>query len=242
VYNLDDIEVFCDAPVAHIHLNESKRAISIELVSGDKLFASQEIAISCRTQVTPKVLMLSSIDIFSELTKYDISQIANSPEVGQNLCNYNIITQYYELKDSSKRFSPPFSGKSKVEYGQGSPYDFALFASIPEVVLNPHVEEDGSCMGELQQKHRLLRSFRRHYLSVAFYYPVLAHPIAFPTFSDNGTHISISAFHMLPLSRGNVSLAHSDSSDGAVCNPRYLSTNPDRFIMRGAVRENLQLV
>jgi len=69
VYNLDDIEVFCDAPVAHSLLNESKRAISIELVSGDKLFASQEIAISCRTQVTPKILMLSSIDIFSELTK-----------------------------------------------------------------------------------------------------------------------------------------------------------------------------
>ena len=110
MYNLDDIEVFCDAPVARILLNNSKRAMGIELVSGDKLFASQEIVISCDTQVT----------------KHSTSQIVNSPEVSQNLCDHNVLTQYYELKDSSKGLAHPFSGNSKVEYSQGSPFDFAF--------------------------------------------------------------------------------------------------------------------
>jgi len=94
--------------------------------------------------------MLPDIGPSSELTKHGISQTVKSPEVGRNLCNYNFITQYYGLNDSSKGFSRPFSGNSKVGYGQGSSYDFAIFASIPEVVLKSHMEEDGIGMEELQ--------------------------------------------------------------------------------------------
>lgn len=47
---------------------------------------------------------------------------------------------------------------------------------------------------------------------------------------------------MLPLSRGSVTLKSADPNDKPICNPRFLSTNADRFTLRRTVRENLTLV
>lgn len=242
VYNLDSVEIFCDAPVARVLLDESKRAIGVELISGGLMMASKEIIISCGAHRTPQLLMLSGIGPSDHLTQHGISQIVDSPAVGQNLNDHNVVTQYYKLKDSSKGLARPFNGTMKPEYGQGLPFDFVLFASLPAAEIKRHLKEYGINSDGLNEQNLLLRSHRSHYLSIAWYYPLLAHASAFPTVQEDGAHISLSAFHMLPLSRGTVTLQSANPRDNPVCNPRYLSTKTDRFIFRHAIRENLRLV
>ncbi|KAG9191557.1 hypothetical protein G6011_10291 [Alternaria panax] len=242
VYNLDGVEVFCDAPVARVLLDESKRAIAVELISGGQMMASKEIIISCGAHRTPQLLMLSGIGPLDQLATHGISQIIDSPAVGKNLNDHNVVTQYYKLKDPMKGLARPFNGTMKPEYGQGLPFDFTLFANLPAAEIETHLKEDGIDSDGFSEQNLLLRPYRSHYLSVAWYYPLLAHAAAFPTVKEDGAHISLSAFHMLPLSRGTVSLRSADPRDHPVCNPHYLSTKTDRFIFRRAIRENLRLV
>ena len=242
VYDLDGVKVFCDTPVARVLLDESKRAIAVELFSGRRMMASKEIIISCGAHRTPQLLMLSGIGPADQLMQHGISQKVESPAVGQNLTDHNVVTQYYKLKDPSKGLARPFNGTVKPEYGQGLPFDFALFANLPAAEIETHLREDGINPDGFSEKALLLRPYRSHYLSVAWYYPLLAHATEFPTVQADGAHISLCAFHMLPLSRGTVTLRSADPRDNPVCNPRYLSTKTDRFILRRAIRENLRLV
>jgi choline dehydrogenase-like flavoprotein len=241
VYDLSGVEVFCDTSVARILLDDSKRAIGVELASGKRIMASKEIIISCGAQISPKILMLSGIGPADELAKHGISQTIDSPAVGQNLCDHNIITTFFKFKDVSKGYAHPFNGLARPEYGQGVPFEFELFASIPEAELSPYLKDDGINSDDSQEKHALLRPGRCHYLSMAIYCPILADPTTFPTVLEDSTHFSLASLNMLPLSRGSVTLNSADPNDNPVCDPRFLSTNTDRYILRRAVRENLRL-
>ncbi|EUC49459.1 GMC oxidoreductase [Bipolaris oryzae ATCC 44560] len=242
VYDLSGVEVFCDTSVARILLDDSKRAIGVELTSGKRIMANKEVIVSCGTQVSPKILMLSGIGPADELAKHGIPQTVDSPAVGQNLCDHNAMTMYFKLKDASKVYARPFNEYADPAYGQGLPFDFGLFANIPDTELSPYLKDDGIRIDEPQEEDLLLRPNRCHYLSLAVYYPFLVDPTIFPTVKEDGAHISLCAFHMLPLSRGSVTLNSADPNDKPVCDPRFLSTNTDRFILRRAVRENLRLV
>ncbi|EMD94829.1 hypothetical protein COCC4DRAFT_146974 [Bipolaris maydis ATCC 48331] len=199
VYDLSGVEVFCDTSVARILLDDSKRAIGVELTSGKRIMATKEVIISCGTQVSPKILMLSGIGPADELAKHNIPQTVNSPAVGQNLCDHNAMTMYFKLKDASKGYARPFNGYTEPAYGQGLPFDFCLFANIPDTELSPHLKDDGIRIDEPQQENLLLRPNR-------------------------------------------VTLNSADPNDKPVCDPRFLATTTDRFILRRAVRENLRLV
>ncbi|KAF1844328.1 GMC oxidoreductase [Cucurbitaria berberidis CBS 394.84] len=200
VYDLSGVEVFCDTPVARIIFDESRRATGVELLSGEKLYASKEVIVCCGAQKTPQILMLSGIGPKVDLTKHDISTIVDAPSVGQNLFDHSILFQYYKLKEPSKGYSVPFEGTARPEYGQGLPIDFSLIANIEAANLMPHLEQD-----------------------------------SLDTRSGD-------ALHMLPLSRGTITLKSADPNDGPICNPRFLSTHTDRYILRRAVRENIKLV
>ncbi|EMD66099.1 hypothetical protein GGP41_006436 [Bipolaris sorokiniana] len=242
VYDLSGVEVFCDTFAARVLLNDSKRAIGVELTSGKRIMANKEVILSCRTQVSPKILMLSGIGPADELAKHNIPQTVDSPAVGQNPCDHNAMTMYFKLKDASKGYARPFNGYAEPAYGQGLPFYFCLFANIPDTELSPHLKNDGIRIDEPQEEDLLLRPNRCHYLNLAVYYPFLVDPAISPTVKEVGAHISLCALPMLPLSRGSVTLNPADPNDKPVCNPRFLSTNTDRFILRRAVRGNLRLV
>jgi choline dehydrogenase-like flavoprotein len=118
------------------------------------------------------------------------------------------------------------------------PIDFSLFAAIPEGELAPRLASDGQSVVE----HPMLVAKRGHHMSLVSYYPLHARPVLYPSINDDGAYISITALHMLPLSRGTVTLRSKDPGDHPVCDPKFFSTETDRFIMRSAIRGNLRLV
>jgi choline dehydrogenase-like flavoprotein len=238
VYDLNNVDVFCETPVARILLDDTKRAVGVELLSGKKLHASKEVIVSCGTQKTPQILMLSGIGPADELSKHGIPPVLAAPAVGQNLFDHTAFMQHYKLKDATKGLAHPFTGTLLPEYSQGLPVDFSLLANIPAAELAPHLAADGVATAS----HPLLLEKRCHFMIIPFYSPLFAHPSLFPSIAEDNAHISFTALHMLPLSRGTVTLKSADPNDSPVCDPRFLSTATDRFVMRRAARENMRIV
>jgi choline dehydrogenase-like flavoprotein len=237
VYDLSGVDILCDAPVARVLFDSDKRATGVELVSGEVLHASKEVIVSCGTQRTPQLLMLSGIGPASELKKHNISLVLEAPAVGQNLFDHSGIFSFYKLKDGSKGYARPFTSTNKPEYGQGPPVDFTLFGHIPKDELRPHLIADGE-----DDTSAIVRERRCHYMSLTFYDARFAPPPLYPSIKEDNAHIGIAALHMLPLSRGTVTLKSASPADNPVCDPKFFSTETDRFILRRAVRENLKIV
>lgn len=238
VYDLSGVEVLCDSHVARILVDEKKRATGIELVSGTKMFAAKEVILSCGTQRTPQVLMLSGIGPADELKKHGIPVVMEAPAVGQNLFDHSAFMQYFKLKDGSKGYAYPYTGVNRPEYAQGMPIDFSLFGNIAKDELTPYLNADGRDVSTTS----IMAENRCHYLSLMFYDCFAAPPPLFPSIVlGDGMHVGIATIHMMPLSRGTVTLKSNDPLDNPVCDPRFFSTHTDRFIMRRAIREGLLL-
>jgi choline dehydrogenase-like flavoprotein len=238
VYDLTGVDVVCDSPVSRILFDSNNRATGVELISGEALHANKEIIVSCGTQRTPQLLMLSGIGPAPELSKHKISLILDAPAVGQNLFDHSAMFQFYRLKDATKGYARPFTGTLRPEYNQGLPVDFTLFGNIPSPKLLPHLLADSEASSSV-----LLDDKRAHFMNLTFYDARFAPPALYPSITEDedNTHIGLAAIHLLPLSRGSVSLASADPKDGPVCDPKYMSTATDRFIMRHAIRQNISL-
>jgi choline dehydrogenase-like flavoprotein len=236
VYDLTGVHVQCDSPVARILFDSFKRATGVELISGETMHASKEIIISCGTQRTPQLLMLSGIGPAHELTKHNIPLVHDASAVGKNLFDHSAMFQFYRLKDASKGYARPFTGTSKPEYSQGLPVDFTLFGNIPIPDLLPHLLTDGQLTSSV-----LSNDQRAHFMNLTFYDARFATPALYATISEDNAHIGLAAIHLLPLSRGSVTLASADAKDDPVCDPKFFSTDTDRFIMRHAIRQNISL-
>lgn len=246
VYDLSKVDVRCESPVAKILLDEEKRATGVELVSGERLCARKEIIVSCGAQRTPQLLMLSGIGPRDELEKHRIHVQVDAPSVGKNLFDHACITQYFRLEDPSKGFALPFEGTMRPEYGQGFPWEFNIFSPISRSALAPVLAADKErvIFGTDGEHHPHLRDKRCHYMHLLFYFPILANTNQYnpDVVIGDGKHIAITALNLLPLSRGIVTLRSSNPSDMPVCDPRFMSTESDRFILRTAIRTTLALV
>jgi choline dehydrogenase-like flavoprotein len=238
VYDLSGVNVRCEVPVAQILFTED-RATGVQLVSGETIYATKEVIVSCGTQKTPQLLMLSGIGPSSELAAHSIPLIVDAPAVGQNLFDHSSVMQFFKLKDASKGYARPWTNTVKPEFTQGLPVDFSLFGHIPSSTLSPSLHADGHDVS----KSSMITNRRTHFMSVMFYDALFAPPPLYPSIShEKGEYIGMAAMHMFPLSRGNVTLASSSPSDNPILDPRFMSTETDRFILRHAIRENLTIL
>ncbi|KAF2737218.1 mitochondrial putative choline dehydrogenase [Polyplosphaeria fusca] len=239
VYDLSRVDVRCQSPVARVLFNGDKVATGVELVSGESLYARKEIIVSCGTQKTPQVLMLSGIGPYSELSKHGIEQITNSPGVGQNLFDHLSVGQYFKLKNPGKGFALPFEGTMKPEYRLGTPLDYNMSSNIPPSALKPSLIAD-KVLGAHDGTHPHLQSKRCHFMNLPLYLPILAVPEHFPDIEPlGGKHMAFTSLHLLPIARGTVTLCSANPNDEPVIDPKFLSTATDRFILRTAIRHTL---
>ena len=100
-YGLKGVDVLTDSPVRRILL-EGNVAKGAELADGRKIMAKREVILSCGAIRTPQVLLLSGIGPAEELSKHDIEQLVDAPEVGRNFHDHIAMAQFYKVR------APPF--------------------------------------------------------------------------------------------------------------------------------------
>lgn len=240
-YDLSKVHPIRESPVARVLFDSSKRAMGVELVDGKGLVAREEVIVSCGTQKTPQLLMLSGIGPASELAVQGIPLIVNAPQVGQNLVDHSCIILYYKLKHPEKGLCFPFEGAMKPEYEQGLLWDWHVFGNILPSELSPLLKKHGE-PGLADSAHPHLQSRRCHFMTIPHYLPVLGTPEYNPElYAMDGKHMAMTALHLLPISRGTITLKSANPKDEPVIDPKFMSTCTDRFILRHAVREVLKV-
>ena len=226
-YDLKGVHVLTNTIVERVRLQNNK-AIGVELADGQLLTASKEVILSCGALRTPQILMLSGIGPNSELSKYNIKQVAELP-VGQNLHDHGSINIVWKLKNPENGYAFGSPAFNKPEYMTGNPMDWFGTAAAPDEELQMAASVDGSTFKP---------GPRSDYEVTLMYAVTAAAPIEMAPM--DGSHITAGVLCMSPTSRGTVTLASDKATSNPIVDPRYFTTEHDRVVLRAGMRRALQ--
>ncbi|PWY73200.1 alcohol oxidase [Aspergillus sclerotioniger CBS 115572] len=232
-YPLNRVGILTNTLVKRIVIEEST-AVGIETAAGVHYYG-REIICAAGSYRTPQLLMLSGIGPKDTLSQFNIPIKADISEVGRNLFDHLEMTQYWKLKDQYAGYAfgvhnPNFT---KPQFGLGVPVDWIVKTDVPKEGLAKALAADGHA-----DNHPLLRSQRAVIEHLVLY--AAACP-ANPVISFDGTHIASTIVHLLPTSKGSVSINSTDPATNPVIDPQYLSTEADRYAWRMGLRKTAQL-
>ncbi|KAL4874688.1 GMC oxidoreductase [Aspergillus karnatakaensis] len=231
-YPLDNVTVLTETLVARILFDKAPtgvpKAEGIETAEG-KSYYGKEIICTAGSYRTPQLLMLSGIGPETTLSGHGIPIIANNHEVGRNLSDHLMLTQYWKLKDPSAGYALGSSNPlfAQPEFALGVPTDLVVKTDVPKEGLAEAIAADEGVAPS--SEHPILKSERavlEHLVQYAAFSP------ADPTVPLDGTHIASTIVHLLPTSTGAVSISSRDTASDPVINPQYLSTQADCYALR----------
>jgi choline dehydrogenase-like flavoprotein len=238
VYPLSGVTVMTNTIVTNIVIESngtSKTAKGVKLQDGRVLLASKEVILSAGSIATPKLLLLSGIGAARDLTPHGIEQIVDLPQVGTNLHNHFVVSQWWELRYPELGLAVGSPNFNYEALKKGFPGDWNMVQTVDHEGMKKALEKDG----EDTTCHVLLNPPRAHTESYMIYETSYQ---SNPTRPMGGSHVTTSIMALLPTSRGTVKLASSDPSVPPLYDPNYYSTEADRFVMRSALRQWMQVL
>ena len=222
-YKLKGVHVVTNTIVERI-IFEDNKATGVELTDGQRLMASKEVIVSCGALRTPQLLMLSGIGPMSELSRFNIQQVAELP-VGQHLHDHGSINIIWKLKNPEKGYAFGSPAFNKPAYATGNPMDWMATSAAPDEDLRKAANVDGTTFEP---------GPRTNYEVTVMYAMTAAAPIEMAPM--DGTHITTGVLCLSPTSRGTVTLASDKAKDNPVVDPRYFTTEHDRAVIRAGMR------
>ncbi|PIG79285.1 hypothetical protein AARAC_004265 [Aspergillus arachidicola] len=244
IFNCPGITVMTETMVKRIILEErdgkkEKVATGVEVVGGEKYFASREVILSAGAYRTPQVLMLSGIGP-AELANHNITQLVDAPEVGRNLHDHFSFVRWWKLRHPEQGLSIGTPLWSDPAYALGLPADWNATVQAPREVLVEALKADGESESALET-HPYFAPDSCHAEIIIVYAPAGA-AIAGADIPMDGTHIASAILGMVPTSRGRVTIASADPMTPPLIDPNYYSTEVDRAILRAAIRQTTQVL
>lgn len=226
-YDLKGVHILTNTIVERV-LFDGNKATGVQLTDGQVMTASKEVIMSCGALRTPQILMLSGVGPKSELSKFNIEQVAELP-VGQNLHDHPSLNMVWKLKSPEKGYSFGSPAFNKPEYATGNPMDWFATAAAPDEDLHKAAATDGTTFSP---------GPRTDYEVACMYATTAGAPIEMAPM--DGTHVTTSVVCMSTTSRGTLTLASAKATDNAIIDPRYFTTEHDRAVMRAGIRRTLQ--
>lgn len=246
-YPLDGITVLTGTLVEKIILEDvvatsgnssgftSKSAVSatgVRLADGTEYYGKEIIA-SAGAYRTPQLLMLSGIGPADILASFDITQVVNAPEIGQNLADHVFYTTEWQLapeyqNDTVDSSNPLFS---EPQYGLGVANNFAASFTVndTEGLIAAITADEGREPDP--ETHPLLKSSRTLMESFVMYQNFDT------TLPANGsTYLTTVNVGLLPTARGSVSINSSDPTVSPLIDANLFGTEVDRFVWRDGLR------
>lgn len=97
VLNRSNLSLRLDAHVRCV-LFEANKAMGVELVTGEKIFAAREVLIAASSVGAAKLLLLSGVGPADELRQLGIKVVLDQPNVGRNLENHPGVNLQYAAR------------------------------------------------------------------------------------------------------------------------------------------------
>ncbi|CAG8039338.1 unnamed protein product [Penicillium nalgiovense] len=235
----DSLTTYTNTLAKKIVFDRNKRATGVQvkglLGNTITLSASEEVIISAGAFQSPQLLMVSGIGPPDQLTEHGITVIANRPGVGQNMWDHPFFAPSYRVRVTTfTKFATNLlyaAGQivdalvAKNGFVTNPIADFVAFEKIPLFFRSAFSE----------QTHRKLARFpsdwpEAEYISGAGYIGNVSNLLANQP-RDGYQYASILGILITPMSRGNVTLKSSDTSDLPVINPNWLDDRADQEVV-----------
>ena len=234
VYPLKGAHILTETMVKRILLSDSphgKIAIGVELADMRQLYIKTggEVLLCGGSYRSPQVLMLSGIGSKDELTQHDIFQHVDSPWVGKNFHDHQMIFRYWKLRHPEQGLAMGSSALSDPVFQSGNPADWLTTLTVPTSGLQAAIAKDEGTL--VNDKHPLLHGPRSHLEMNVLYAAFGAEQIGLEIPVD-GTAIMSYYMACQPTARGSITLASNDPTASPVIDPNYCGTEADRFVMR----------
>jgi choline dehydrogenase-like flavoprotein len=236
-YNLSGVTVLTNTLVQQVLLHKKGSHIStvgVQLANGTQISSGREVILSAGAYRTPQLLLLSGIGTQEGLAPHGIKELVRSPGVGQNLWDHLQMVQFWKLKNPASGVAigsnnPLFA---QPQFGFGLPLDWVVTSTVPLPGLKAAIQKD---TGHAPTSSNPLLARTRSFLeSLVLYATGSASNPVVPTV---GTHIGTSLIGLMPTSRGTVTLNTTNVVDAPIIDPKYFSTEVDRYAMRTGLRQ-----
>lgn len=224
-----NIKVYTQALAKQITFSSNKTANGVHVQTGGKIFklsAQKEVILSAGAFQSPQLLMVSGIGPRQTLENYNISVISDLPGVGQDLWDQPLFGPVYRVNVPTSSLltnDPEYAADAAQQYLANAtgpltaPPELLAWEKIPSGLLsNATVEALSQFPSDWPQVEYLVQNgytgYNRDYRDVP---------------ADGYNYASIAAAIVSPLSRGNVTISSSDTSDPPVINPNWLTHPAD---------------
>ena len=235
VYPLKGAQIMTETMVKRIILTQGqgiKVATGVELTDGRQLHVRTggEVLVCGGAYRSPQVLMLSGIGPKDELAKHNVLQQVDSPWVGKNFHDHQMIFRYWKLRHPEQGLAMGSPAFSDPAFQRGNPADWLATMTVSANGLKAAIAKDEGTPN-VGDEHVLLKGPRSHLESNVLYAAFGAEQTGLQIPVD-GTAIMSYYMACLPTSRGSITLGSADPNAHPVINPNYCGTEADRFVMR----------
>ena len=235
VYPLKGAHILTENMVKRVILNDGshgKVAIGVELADARRLHVKTggEVLLCGGSYRSPQVLMLSGIGPKEELAKHNIPQHVDSPWVGRNFHDHQMIFRYWKLRHPEKGLAMGSPALTDPAFQGGNPADWLATLTVPAQGLKAAIAKDEG-IPIVSDNHVLVKGPRSHLEMNVLYATFGAEQIGLDI-PLNGEAIMSYYMACLPSARGSITLASADPIAQPVIDPNYCGTEADRFVMR----------
>ncbi|KAI8980777.1 aryl-alcohol oxidase-like protein [Trametes punicea] len=194
--------------------------------------ANKEVVLSAGSIGTPQILMLSGIGDATELKPLGIKPVVNLPDVGKNLQDHPIMSNYWVV-NSNNTFDDVLRNASifNADLAQWLANKTGLFSnSFPNAVAFLRIPRNASIFKSVRDPSA--GSCSAHFEMIwgdGYGATVVPQP-------GTGHFVTIYTAVVSPTSVGSVRLASADPFTFPLINPNFFNTSFDQFAMLSAVK------
>ena len=201
--------------ITHRIVFKNRRAVGIEISrsnsrSKEIINCGSEVVITAGALNSPKLLMLSGVGNADELTKLDIKSVQNLPGVGQNLHDHFDLLLVAELQGD-------------YSYDKHTRLHKTLAAGLQYILL-----KNGPVTSNLAEAGGFWKTDRNSRAADVQYHFMLGSGVESLGRKLQNCGVTLNCAHMLPRSRGTISLASSDTTAMPLIDPNFWAEEYDR--------------
>ncbi|KAF5319542.1 hypothetical protein D9619_008571 [Psilocybe cf. subviscida] len=213
----------------------------VEMASGPSakrftVMASKEVILSAGSLNTPQILMLSGIGDRSALEEFDIEPIVNLPDVGKNLQDHPLMSNYFMVNSGLSTWDDVLRNTSAFnsDLAQWQSSGGGLFANaITGSYGFNRLPTDSAAFNGISDPSSGPKS---GHLELIFHDGFTATVDAQPQ-PPKGNFITVNTAVVSPTSRGTVTLVSKDPFTFPKIDPAFLTTNFDILAMNQVVKD-----